>query len=121
MIQIFFNSEKKNIKLVNNNLPKKTLPVNSSAKIAEKKTPPNVNLPVLFNNPNSDADYVIKNDKVIFNEFSDYDYGSIDLMDLNKKYAGSDKSNEKILNDIEWAIDKLTIEDLISSDIDQTF
>ncbi|MBI4650105.1 hypothetical protein HY745_02230 [Candidatus Desantisbacteria bacterium] len=121
MIQIFFSSEKKNSKLNNTNSQKKTSPVNPSTKIIEKKIPPDINLPVLFNNPNPDDDYILKNDKVIFNEFSEYDYGSIDLMDLNKKYAGFDKSNEKILNDIEWAIDKLTIEDLTSSDLDQAF
>ena len=57
-----------------------------------------------------------KDNKIIFNEFSEDDYGSLDLLDLNEKYAIFDKTNEKILSDIEWAIDKLTLEDLIISD-----
>ncbi|MBI5417309.1 hypothetical protein HZA55_05110 [Candidatus Poribacteria bacterium] len=93
----------------------KPLSRRSPIKLIEQNKNPKYELSRVRNNSvnKSKNDYIQEDNKIIFNEFSEADYGSLDLKDLNEKYANFDKPNEKILSDIEWAIDKLRLEDMM--------
>ncbi len=121
MIQNFYNIEKtkKNkTKISDNNLlsHKESIKKNiREPSIDEVEKILNLSKNTLGNNS------FFENTKIIFNEFTESDYGSLGLLDLNEKFAVFDKPNEKILSDIEWAIDKLTLEDLIVTSDENNF